>query len=147
MGAEECSTSSCDPNTMEDNGDWHEIVFKHFSPLAASVSLVCDFNGWHPMEMTKDVHGLWSIKLRLLEGFCMSSLLCRQPCSYFSADAYKFFVDGRWELDPNNPHREHDGYNVVCIDLSEFICHALVSLELCYLRIRRCRAGFSIAII
>ena len=78
--------------------DWHVCTFDHFSPDAISVSLVSDFNGWNPIEMLKDEHGNWQIQVKLLEGFY----------------SYKFFVDGRWEIDEKNPHRECDGHQVFC---------------------------------
>lgn len=65
-------------------------------------------------------------------------------CLHFFADAYKFFVDGRWELDPNNPHREQDGHDVFYIALSGFVAHALGLPELCTLRICRCRTGLQL---
>lgn len=66
-----------------------KVVFSFNFPQATEVFLAGDFNDWkikkHPMK--KDADGVWK-KITFLF-----------PGSY----EYKFFVDGEWALDPDNP--------------------------------------------
>lgn len=57
---------------------------------ATKVNLTGDFNRWNESElvMSRDVYGDWIFPIAL------------KPGNY----NYKYIVDGRWELDPRNPH-------------------------------------------
>ncbi|SRR5581483_2987051 len=69
--------------------DEHEFRFK--APDAKSVELMCEFNGWKGVAMTKGDDGVWSTKVTL------------SPGTY----AYKFLVDGKdWKLDPDNSNKK-----------------------------------------
>ena len=64
--------------------------FRYAAPMASTVALVGEFNGWTASPMTKDVNGVWSTVVSLAPG------------TY----AYKFLVDGaNWVCDPNNANR------------------------------------------
>ena len=61
--------------------------FKYKAADAKSVELMCDFNGWKGVALTKGDDGVWKVKIDLPSG----------------AHAYKFLVDGKdWVLDPDN---------------------------------------------
>lgn len=66
------------------------VLFNYYSPNAEKVFVVADFNDWKvnrsPM---KNVDGVWQKLVRLKKG------------KY----EYKFYVDGEWVNDPNNPNR------------------------------------------
>jgi 1,4-alpha-glucan branching enzyme len=63
----------------------HEFRYK--APDATSVELMCEFNGWKSVAMTKGDNGVWTTKVTL------------SPGTY----AYKFLVNGKdWVLDPDN---------------------------------------------
>ena len=65
--------------------DEHE--FKYKAPDAQSVELMCEFNGWKGVAMTKGEDGVWATKVTL------------SPGTY----AYKFLVNGKdWVFDPDN---------------------------------------------
>jgi 1,4-alpha-glucan branching enzyme len=65
------------------------VTFSMESPDAKEVILVGDFNQWnskkHPMK--KDSNGIWKKNVMLFPG----------------RYEYRFFVDNRWENDPENP--------------------------------------------
>lgn len=78
------------------------IRFTLSDPLAGSVHLAGDFNGWNgtanPMT-AKD--GVWSVVVKFPEG----------------QHQYKFVVDGQWIADPDNPVTAGDfGNSVVQVD-------------------------------
>lgn len=65
--------------------DDHE--FKYKAPDATSVELMCEFNGWKAVPMTKGDGGVWTTKVSLPTG----------------THAYKFLVNGKdWVFDPDN---------------------------------------------
>ena len=65
--------------------DDHEFRYK--APEAKSVELMCEFNSWKSVPMTKGDDGVWTAKVSL------------SPGTY----AYKFLVNGKdWVLDPEN---------------------------------------------
>ena len=68
-----------------------KIEFMLEVPNAQAVCLVGDFNGWdlkaHPMR--KDEKGLWTKAITV------------SPGRY----EYRFYADGQWLNDPNNPLR------------------------------------------
>jgi 1,4-alpha-glucan branching enzyme len=67
------------------NAEDHEFRYK--APDATSVELMCEFNGWKSVAMTKGDNGVWTTKVSL------------SPGTY----AYKFLVNGKdWVLDPDN---------------------------------------------
>ena len=72
------------------------IVFEYDDDNAQSVYLVGSMNDWSPSAtpMLKDGNGVWRVLLKLDYG------------DY----AYKFIVDGNWQLDQDNPIFEDDGY-------------------------------------
>ncbi len=53
-----------------DSDDWHCVQFEYISLDAQTVHLLCDFNGWNPLEMENVESGHWKISLRLMTGFC-----------------------------------------------------------------------------
>lgn len=64
-----------------------EHEFKYKAPDATSVELMCEFNGWKGVAMTKGDDGVWTTKVSLATG----------------SHAYKFLVNGKdWVLDPEN---------------------------------------------
>ncbi|MEY2546046.1 MAG: hypothetical protein QOG48_1163 [Verrucomicrobiota bacterium] len=64
-----------------------EHEFKYKAPDAKSIELMCDFNGWKSVAMTKGDDGVWKAKVDLSSG----------------THAYKFLVDGKeWVFDPDN---------------------------------------------
>jgi 1,4-alpha-glucan branching enzyme len=68
-----------------------EYEFKYKAPDAKSVELMCDFNGWKSVQMTKGDDGVWKVKVDLTTG----------------AHAYKFLIDGKdWVFDPENSIRK-----------------------------------------
>jgi len=67
------------------HADDHEFRYK--APDAKSVEVMCEFNGWKSVAMTKGDDGVWTAKVSL------------SPGTY----AYKFLVNGTdWVLDPEN---------------------------------------------
>jgi 1,4-alpha-glucan branching enzyme len=65
--------------------DDHEFRYK--APDATSVELMCDFNGWKAVPMSKGDDGVWTTKVSLSTG----------------THAYKFLVNGKdWVFDPDN---------------------------------------------
>jgi hypothetical protein len=74
-------------------------VFSYYSPRAASVKLVGDFNNWAEDEafpMQCDEEGIWSKEIPLTPG------------SY----EYKFVVDDNWLLDQTNPNKVETSFGV-----------------------------------
>ncbi len=64
-----------------------EHEFRYKAPDAKSLELMCEFNGWKSVPMTKSDDGVWTAKISL------------SPGTY----AYKFLVNGTdWVLDPDN---------------------------------------------
>ena len=64
-----------------------EHEFKYKAGDAKSVELMCEFNGWKAVAMTKGDDGVWKVKIDLPTG----------------THAYKFLVDGKdWVMDPEN---------------------------------------------
>ena len=64
-----------------------EHEFKYKAPDATSVELMCEFNGWKSVAMTKGDDGVWKTKVDLPAG----------------THAYKFLVNGKeWVFDPDN---------------------------------------------
>ena len=61
------------------------IHFYCAAPAAKSVSLVGDFNHWHPAPMHRHMDGEWFLEVWLTHGHHL----------------YQFLVDGRPILDPN----------------------------------------------
>jgi len=63
------------------------VEFHLFAPEAKKVSVAGTFNRWSTTahELRKDYHGHWKVKIRL------------EPGRY----EYRFFVDGRWVVDPD----------------------------------------------
>jgi 1,4-alpha-glucan branching enzyme len=65
--------------------DDHEFRYK--AADATSVELMCEFNGWKAVPMTKGDDGVWTTKVSLPTG----------------THAYKFLVNGKdWVFDPDN---------------------------------------------
>src|SRR3954464_13624154 len=65
--------------------------FKYKAPDAQSVELMCEFNGWKGVTMTKGDDGVWKTKGDL------------SPGTY----AYKFLVNGKdWVTDPDAPTKK-----------------------------------------
>jgi chromosome partitioning protein len=73
------------------------VLFNYYSPDASKVYVVADFNNWKidqaPMEKISGT-GVWQKLVPLKKG------------KY----EYKFFVDGRWVNDPNNPDRAENEF-------------------------------------
>ena len=64
-----------------------EHGFRYKAPDAKSVELMCEFNDWKSVPMTKGDDGVWTAKVSL------------SPGTY----GYKFLVNGSdWMLDPDN---------------------------------------------
>src|SRR3954453_10568968 len=69
--------------------DDHEFRYK--APDAKSVELMCEFNGWKSVPMTKGSDGVWTTKVSLSTG----------------THAYKFLVNGTdWVFDPDNSNKK-----------------------------------------
>lgn len=69
--------------------DEHEFRYK--APNAKTVDLMCEFNGWKAVPMTKGDDGVWTVKVDLPSG----------------KHAYKFLVDGtEWVTDPNSSSKK-----------------------------------------
>jgi 1,4-alpha-glucan branching enzyme len=68
-----------------------KVTFKLMAQEAKVVSLVGSFTGWEqlPVAMQKGKDGVWSKTVTLEPG----------------AHEYRLVVDGRWQDDPNCPHR------------------------------------------
>ncbi|HDP24575.1 MAG TPA: hypothetical protein ENN34_03945 [Deltaproteobacteria bacterium] len=73
------------------------VVFTYYSPKANKVYVVADFNDWKtsdtPMENV-DGTGVWQTIVPLPSG----------------RYEYKFFVDGQWVSDPDNPNKIENEY-------------------------------------
>lgn len=68
-----------------------EHEFKYKAPDAKSVELMCDFNGWKSVPLTKGDDGVWTVKVDLASG----------------THGYKFLVDGKdWVFDPDNSSKK-----------------------------------------
>jgi 1,4-alpha-glucan branching enzyme len=68
-----------------------EQEFKYKAADAQSVELMCEFNGWKSVPMTKGDDGVWKTKVEM------------SPGTY----AYKFLVNGKdWNLDPDNSSKK-----------------------------------------
>ncbi len=68
-----------------------EHEFRYKAPNAKTVDLMCEFNGWKAVPMTKGDDGVWKVKVDLPSG----------------KHAYKFLVDGtEWVFDPENSTKE-----------------------------------------
>ena len=64
-----------------------EHEFRYKAPDAKTVDLMCEFNGWKAVPMTRGDDGVWTVKVDLPSG----------------KHAYKFLVDGKdWVFDPDN---------------------------------------------
>lgn len=65
-----------------------KVRFDIYAPNASNVELVGSFNSWMPGEhiMKKERDGFWKTSVNLCSG------------KY----EYKFIVDNKWEIDPNN---------------------------------------------
>ncbi len=75
---------------LSDEDGYREIVFHMEAPHAKNVYVVGEFNKWHigpTAILERDHQGVWKKRFRL------------PPGTY----QYKFYVDGQWVLDPNNP--------------------------------------------
>ena len=72
------------------------IIFEYDSQNAQSVYLAGSMNDWDTSAtpMQKEEDGVWRVLLDL----------------DFGSYSYKFFVDGNWQLDQDNPDIEDDGY-------------------------------------
>ena len=77
------------PNKTGSNEKKRKVSFKFYGPDAKKVSLLGDFNQWHPDKhpMKIDADGVWQKSIFVAPG------------TY----EYKFQVDGKWENDPENP--------------------------------------------
>ena len=63
-----------------------EHEFRYKAADAKTVDLMCEFNGWKAVPMTKGDDGVWTVKVTLPSG----------------KHAYKFLVNGTdWVMDPN----------------------------------------------
>jgi 1,4-alpha-glucan branching enzyme len=73
-----------------------KVPFDLFSPEAQKVSLAAGFNGWDvtSLPMKGDAKGNWKINVDL------------QPGKY----EYRFWVDGRWQDDPNAQERVNNPF-------------------------------------
>src|SRR3954463_15314709 len=80
-----------------------EHEFKYKAPDAHGVELMCDFNGWKGVAMTKGDDGVWSVKVELSSG----------------THAYKFLVDGKdWVFDPDNSNKKNvDGVENSAVEI------------------------------
>lgn len=76
---------------MQGSAFAEEHEFKYKAPDAKGVELMCEFNGWKAVAMTKDADGVWTVKVDLPSG----------------KHAYKFLVDGKdWVMDPENSEKK-----------------------------------------
>ncbi len=80
-----------------------DYEFHYKAPDAKGVELMCDFNGWKGVAMTKGDDGIWKVKVDLPTG----------------THAYKFLVDGKdWVFDPDNSTKKAvDGVENSSIDI------------------------------
>jgi serine protease AprX len=85
----------------------HGILFAYYDPTARSVRLTADFNGWLPGPAFEQIApGVWCYTARGVP-----------PGRY----RYKFLVDGdHWIDDPENSHKEPDGYGGVSTVVTVF---------------------------
>lgn len=74
-------------------------TFVFFSPKAASVQLVGDFNQWTPQELRKKGSGRWEVSVMLSPGD-------------FS---YNFIVDGKITRDRNQPRTDAKGRSLLTV--------------------------------
>ena len=82
-----------------------EHEFRHKAPGAQKVELMCDFNGWKAVPMTRSADGVWTTKVTLQPG----------------PHAYKFLVDGsQWVFDAENPKRRTvDGIENSAVEIAD----------------------------
>ena len=73
------------------------VCFTADFPNAEVVLLVGDFTEWEksPLRLTRETRGLWQTQATSLS---------------VGLHAYKYIVDGVWQVDPHNPNRYTDGY-------------------------------------
>ncbi|MCU0847075.1 MAG: glycogen-binding domain-containing protein [Spirochaetes bacterium] len=71
------------------------ILFTYKNIEARDVSISGNFSGWNIKKMDRSKHGVWYFFLD----------------SFGNVDRveYKYYVDGIWIMDPENPEREDDG--------------------------------------
>src|SRR5437868_6761009 len=68
-----------------------EHEFRYKAPDAKSVVLMCEFNSWKSVQMTKGDDGVWTAKVSM------------SPGTY----GYKFLVNGTdWVLDPDSSNKK-----------------------------------------
>jgi hypothetical protein len=70
-----------------------EVIFSLKAPDAGKVFLVGDFNNWNP-----------TVDMMMKEGERFTATMFLMPGKY----RYKFVVDGRWIVDPDNPPADPD---------------------------------------
>jgi 1,4-alpha-glucan branching enzyme len=80
--------------------DSNKVEFRIFSPKAAFISLVGDFNHWNPENdiLKKGSDGIWRIKKHI-------------PAGKYK---YKFVIDGQWSLDIYNSRTASDEAGTLC---------------------------------
>lgn len=69
------------------------VLFRHFRPLAQTVSIAGDFTGWEPQACRRHAQGLWTLSWDLPDGVYQ----------------YKLVIDGVWREDPANLRVTPDG--------------------------------------
>lgn len=85
---------------MEPPEAQEEILFRLRAPEAARVSIVGSFNDWSPTDLLMrgpDAGGYWYTSVVLPRG----------------THQYKFVVDDKWLVDPENPLQNKDGFGGV----------------------------------
>lgn len=90
---------------MPDTAVAAEHEFRHKAPQAQKVELMCDFNGWKAVPMTRNADGVWTTKVTLQPG----------------PHAYKFLVNGsQWVFDADNPKRRTvDGIENSAVEIAD----------------------------
>lgn len=74
-----------------------QVLFRVHAPGARKVSIAGSFNSWQPNQYElrgPDEEGYWYAELVLPKG----------------THSYKYVVDDAWDVDPENPIRENDGF-------------------------------------
>ncbi|KPJ58717.1 MAG: hypothetical protein AMJ42_02730, partial [Deltaproteobacteria bacterium DG_8] len=66
------------------------VLFRYYDPTAQNVQLAGDFSDWKPVE---------NIMIQQKEKRTWKGTVPLKPGKY----QYKFIVDGKWMIDPNNP--------------------------------------------
>ncbi|MBB5017928.1 enterochelin esterase family protein [Chitinivorax tropicus] len=81
---------------LELAGGLHAVTFQLHAPQACEVLLIGEMTDWqaHPIPMVRDALGNWATTLNLRAGQWI----------------YKFWVDGQYLHDPNNPLMASDGW-------------------------------------